>query len=197
MGLKVILGERDATKILSEYKYVDYNDGLFDEEYEKEWFDDPFIRKVLKEIDHIDLDKSTAVSFRNSITENIHSHKELSTGCKTLILMYKYPNVVFQARFGDNCTDLVEELAVNNDIVIKADYLHAFKLNKISEVDYINYKFKATSREDMISILYKFIEDNKDNFETLDEEELTNEELRKRHPYFYADIDAVMQEGAV
>ncbi len=195
MGLKVILGEKNATKILSEYKYVDYNDGLFDEEYEKEWFNDPFIRKILKEIDHIDLDKSTAVSFKNSITGNIHSHKELSTGCKTLILMYKYPDVVFQARFGDNCTDLVEELAVNNDIVIKADYLHTFKLTKISEVDYINYKFKATSREEIMSILYRFIEDNRDNFETLDEEELSNEELRKLHPYFYADIDAAMKEG--
>ena len=137
--LKIILGCKDEEKYLKNKKYVDYNDGLFDDEYEEEWFSDKFIRRILEDIDNIDISKSNGSSFKNSITGNIHSPKELSTGCKTLILIYKYSNVIFQARFGDNCTDLLEEIAINNDITIKSDYLHAFNFKTLSEIEYINY----------------------------------------------------------
>ena len=123
------------------------------------------------------ISKSNGSSFKNSITGNIHSPKELSTGCKTLILIYKYSNVIFQARFGDNCTDLLEEIAINNDITIKSDYLHAFNFKTLSEID----------------LLHQFRKDNViDILENSKEETL--EDIKILHPHFYKDVMEKMNE---
>ena len=191
--LKIILGCKDEEKYLKNKKYVDYNDGLFDDEYEEEWFSDKFIRRILEDIDNIDISKSNGSSFKNSITGNIHSPKELSTGCKTLILIYKYSNVIFQARFGDNCTDLLEEIAINNDITIKSDYLHAFNFKTLSEIEYINYGMKAKCKSDIYDLLHQFRQDNViDILENSKEETL--EDIKILHPHFYKDVMEKMNE---
>ena len=191
--LKIILGCKDEEKYLKNKKYVDYNDGLFDDEYEEEWFSDKFIRRILEDIDNIDISKSNGSSFKNSITGNIHSPKELSTGCKTLILIYKYSNVIFQARFGDNCTDLLEEIAINNDITIKSDYLHAFNFKTLSEIEYINYGMKAKCKSDVYDLLHQFRKDNViDILENSKEETL--EDIKILHPHFYKDVMEKMNE---
>ena len=191
--LKIILGCKDEEKYLKNKKYVDYNDGLFDDEYEEEWFSDNFIRRILEDIDNIDISKSNGSSFKNSITGNIHSPKELSTGCKTLILIYKYSNVIFQARFGDNCTDLLEEIAINNDITIKSDYLHAFNFKTLSEIEYINYGMKAKCKSDIYDLLHQFRKDNViDILENSKEETL--EDIKILHPHFYKDVMEKMNE---
>ncbi|MBR4981980.1 MAG: DUF4869 domain-containing protein [Lachnospiraceae bacterium] len=183
--LTIILGDKNSEEFLKSSKYVDYNDGLFDEEYQEEWFADEFIKQILKEIDHIDLKKSTGICFKNSITGDVHSHKELSTSCKTLILMYKYPNVVFQARFGDNCNDFVEQIAVKSNITIKADYFHLYKFKFIKEINYINYGVIARNRQEMQKLFSQFIEDNRLE---LPESEVDNRPLQERHPDFYRRI---------
>ena len=191
--LKIILGCKDEEKYLKNKKYVDYNDGLFDDEYEEEWFSDKFIRRILEDIDNIDISKSNGSSFKNSITGNIHSPKELSTGCKTLILIYKYSNVIFQARFGDNCTDLLEEIAINNDITIKSDYLHSFNFKTLSEIEYINYGMKAKCKSDIYDLLHQFRKDNViDILENSKEETL--EDIKILHPHFYKDVMEKMNE---
>ena len=66
--LKIILGDRDASKWLTDRNFVNYNDGLFNDEWQETWFEDPFVQKVLSEVDHIDLTKSSGSAMRNSIT---------------------------------------------------------------------------------------------------------------------------------
>ena len=139
------------------------------------------------------ISKSNGSSFKNSITGNIHSPKELSTGCKTLILIYKYSNVIFQARLGDNCTDLLEEIASNNDITIKSDYLHAFNFKTLSEIEYINYGMKAKCKSDIYDLLHQFRKDNViDILENSKEETL--EDIKILHPHFYKDVMEKMNE---
>ena len=117
--------------------------------------------------------------FKYSITGDIHSPKELSTGCKTLILIYKYKDVIFQARFGDNCTDLLEEIALNNDITIKSDYLHAFNFKVLNEIEYINYGVIAKCKHDIHKLLTQFRIDNADEISSDTGEDVeTLEELR-------------------
>lgn len=191
--LNIILGNKDSEKFLAQHKFVDYNDGLFDDEYTEEWFNDKFIQKILNEIDHIDLSKSTGTAFKNFITGNTHSQIELSTGCKTLILMYKYPDVIFQARFGDNCTDLVEQIATKNNITLKSDYLHSFNFKYIKEINYINYGLTAHNKEDIFELTQQFRNDNMDVFDNrLDYIDDTIEGLWKKHPHFMADISKAL-----
>jgi len=194
--LSIILGCKDADTFLTGKQFVNYNDGLFDDEYTEEWFEDPFIRRVMNDIDHIDLSKSSAVSFKNSITGDIHSHKELSTGCKTLILIYKYPNVIFQARFGDNCTDLLEEIAANKDITIKSDYIHSFNFKHIKEINYLNYNLRAVSLKDINKLISIFRDDNMLDIESDSEDECeTFEDIKRKHPRFALEIEEALNEG--
>jgi hypothetical protein len=195
--LNIILGEKNQDIFLNCRKFVDYNDGLFNDIYEEAWFDDNFVKKIMNEIDHIDLEKSKGTALTNYITGNTHSHRELSTGCKTLILIYKYPNVIFQARFGDNCTDILEQLAVNNDITIKSDYLHFFNFKYISEINYINYDYIAKSKDDIYGLLQAFRDDNADPFDEEKEDEMTIEELEKIHPFLAAEINETMRKSRV
>lgn len=194
--LKIILGNKDENKYLRDKKYVNYNDGLFDDEYEEGWFNDTFIKRILADIDNIDLSKSNGSLFKNSITGDIHSPKELSTGCKTLILIYKYKDVIFQARFGDNCTDLLEEIALNNDITIKSDYLHVFNFKVLNEIEYINYGVKAKCKHDIHKLLTQFRIDNADEISSDTGEDVeTLEELRLLHPFLVMDIEKKIEEA--
>lgn len=193
--LTIILGSKDSEKFLKDSKYVDYNDGLFDDMYKKEWFNNKFVQEVLEKIDKIDIEKSNGVSFVNKRTGNMHSHKELSTGTKTLILMYKYPNVVFQARFGDNCNEFVEELAVKNNITIKADYFHSFRFRHITEINYINYGIIARNAKDLQKIYVQFIEDNRLKNELDTDATEDNRPLKERHPDFYDRLMALEEQS--
>lgn len=199
--LTIILGFKDEEKYLEGKKFVDYNDGLFDDMYEEDWLQEHYVREVLKEIDHIDLSKSNGTAFHNFITGNNHSHKELSTGAKTLILMYKFPNVVFQARFGGNCTDLLEKLASQKDITIKDDYFHAYSFKYINEINYINYNYIARNKEDVFRLLPRFLDEHMIRFES-DEEDDTDsmnrnefrEYMRIKHPNLYEELIALEEE---
>jgi hypothetical protein len=193
--LTIILGNKNLEQYLKDKKFVEYNDGLFDEEYQEDWYNDDFIKRIMHEIDHIDLTQSDGVTFKNSITQDRHTHRELSTSCKTLILIYKYPNVVFQARFGDNCTDLLEEIASKHAITIKSDYMHFYNFKYIHEINYINYNKIATNINDLLKIFVEYIEYVDTEYPYEEEEDdwddNSDETLKLKHPGLYDDLVAV------
>jgi hypothetical protein len=169
---------------------------MFDEEYTEDWYRDEFVKRVMQDIDHIDITKSDGITFFNSITEERHTSKELSTGCKTIILIYMYPNVIFQARFGSNCTDLLEEIASKRDVIIKSDYPHAFNFKFIHEIEYINYNVIAKSRQDILDLVFKYREDclaehEYDNTDDYNEDE----DIAVAHPYLYREFIEAESEG--
>lgn len=73
----------------------------FDIHYDEEWFDDEFVRQMVK-----DVDKSEVVS-RYCINSPVLGQippQMLSGGVKTLILIYKIPDRLFNASAcGENC----------------------------------------------------------------------------------------------
>lgn len=148
--LEVILGSKDREQCIKATgkKFIDYNDGLFDTEYTPEWLEYPMVAEILYEIDHID--KMVGRAFHNYITGDDHSQVELSTGCKTLILMIVYKDFIFQSRFGDNCLKFVERMALERDITLVSDYLHAMPFELIKKVHYVNYGIDCESREDLL-----------------------------------------------
>lgn len=73
--------------------------------------------------------------------------------------MYKYPDVIFHARFGDNCTDFVERIASKNDITIRADYFHVYRFKYITAIKYLNYEFEARRAEDLLEIWSRYYKD--------------------------------------
>lgn len=92
---------------------VDVN---FDNSYKREWFEDPFVAKMVKDIDNATV---LAPGVMDSPVLSIVSPAKLSTGLKTLILMYFKPDrEYFATNCGDNCSKWILEIGKRQDIHI-------------------------------------------------------------------------------
>ena len=89
-------------------------DTYFNNTYDEEWFDDPFVREIVKTVDH------SEVQDRQCILSEVLGQippERLSGGAKALILMYKeedfYTDLIV---FGANCEKLILDIAQQKDI---------------------------------------------------------------------------------
>ena len=92
----------------------------FDTSYEPEWFDDEFVRKIIK-----DIDNTTVVSGINLYNEVLLgiSPESLSSGSKALIILFEEDYIVNGDRLGDNCIELLLEIAKQKDITITTSHI--------------------------------------------------------------------------
>lgn len=184
MSLKIILGGKDLDywkASMPDRKYMGSNDAMFDRYYKPEWFNDTIVQEAMHTASKIDISKSSPVMFYSTLTEQYVGIDKLSTGCKTLILAYKFPNLILRARMGDNCTDLMDLIASKVDVVLHSYYVHMFKFKHIKEIEYLNYGIKAHNAGDILDASMKFFNyENKDAIEAHQkevEETLKNIEL--------------------
>lgn len=157
MSLTIILGKKDREKYLEGHKYVDYNDGLFNTKCKESWFKDNFVKDILYKIDHID--KIDGKAFHNYVTGDTHAPEKLSTGAKTLILIYYYKGIIFEGRMGSNCTEFLEQMAMDRDIIIATGYMHHFEYKYIKEINYINYGVVSRSTKDLMTKIFPIFYD--------------------------------------
>lgn len=96
----------------------------FDNVYEDEWFEDPFVRAMVS-----DVDKSEVVSANliNSPVLGPISCTILSGGVKNLILAYKTDNIIDASHSGDNCAKWILEIAKQKDLTITLYHIMQFK----------------------------------------------------------------------
>ena len=112
---------------------VIYNTSVyFDNVYSPQWFEDSFAQRVIKSID-----KGTVVG-PNAIDTKILGiipPEKLSSGTKTLLLMYFMPQNVYNAsNCGDNCAYWILRIAAQKDLTINLYHI----------LDFGNGKFTVT-----------------------------------------------------
>lgn len=112
---------------------VIYNTSVyFDNVYSPQWFQDSFAQRVIKSID-----KGTVVG-PNAIDTKILGiipPEKLSSGTKTLLLMYFMPQNIYNAsNCGDNCAYWILRIAAQKDLTINLYHI----------MDFGNGKFTAT-----------------------------------------------------
>lgn len=92
----------------------------FDLSYEPEWFNEPFVQKILN-----DIDKTKVISGINLYNETLLgiSPLSLSSGSKALILLFKEDYIIDGDRLGDNCIDILIEIAKQKDITITTSHI--------------------------------------------------------------------------
>lgn len=107
----------------SKYRYSAKN--YFNANYEEEWFDDPIVREMVK-----DVDQSTVVSGRLIDSEFLGPIPpcSLSGGVKGLILILKDPDIreFSSTIFGENCVPWIAKLSYKVDFTIVLN--HALEL---------------------------------------------------------------------
>ena len=102
-----------------------YNPALFfKNSYEDAWITNPLSQDMI-----LDVDKSRVIGPRiiDSPVLGAITPRELSGGVKTLICMYKRPDLVFNASAcGDNCAKWILKISEEQDITINLFHLMNF-----------------------------------------------------------------------
>lgn len=109
--LNIFLGEREQ---------VAYGPLWFKYSYEPEWFSDPLVQKMMEDVDHSHYVGGTIIE--SDVLGPIPP-ETLSGGLKTLILIYKKPDMVFDATScGPNCARWLLEIGKREDVTVNLRY---------------------------------------------------------------------------
>ena len=95
---------------------INRSDIYFNSTYQDEWFEDELVREII-----LSVDRSSVISphLIESPVFGPIGPKDLSGGTKTLILMYKDKEHIFNAtNCGDNCAKWILEIAKRGDLTI-------------------------------------------------------------------------------
>ena len=98
--------------------------GYFNSHKNRDWFNRSDVKEVIKEIDN-----SIAVKdeYIESPVYGGMAPERLSSGCKSVILLYINPLCnVYASRCGDNCVPAILRLAEKTDVVITLHHIMKF-----------------------------------------------------------------------
>lgn len=114
--LTIRIGETEET--------IYYITGYFRNNYEDEWFSDPLVKEMVK-----DIDKSEVIGPHKIVSPVLGdiTPERLSRGVKALILMYKEPENEFSATAcGDNCAKWIKKFGDEMDLTISLTHFMDF-----------------------------------------------------------------------
>lgn len=117
----------------------------------REWFDDPFVRRVIKEID-----KSEVINgeYIESPVFGGISPDRLSSGTKALILMRcDSQYTVYATRCGDNCFPFIKELSESQDVHIMLH--HCPTVPEEFNAIFLESGIEVKSRKEFVDEYYK------------------------------------------
>lgn len=98
--------------------------GYFDDHKKPEWFNDPWVKEVIKKIDHVDAIKD---EYMVSPILGVMTPMHLSSGCKSLILLRQNPMCnVYATRCWDNCAKYILDLAEDRDVMVTLHHTMLF-----------------------------------------------------------------------
>lgn len=103
--------------------YESYVSDHFNDEFEREWFEDSYVQRIIKEID--DTEVVEGFNLYNQFLGGIPP-EYLSSGCKGLILIHKENVKINGDRLGDNCIPILMELAATKDVDITLRHIPEF-----------------------------------------------------------------------
>lgn len=102
-----------------------YNTSVyFKNVYLEEWFEDPFVQKMIKSVDQAEVLGPNAIK---SKVMGVIPPTGLSGGVKALILMYYCDDIVCNAsNCGDNCAKWILKIANKKDLTINLRHIMEF-----------------------------------------------------------------------
>jgi len=132
-----------------------YNTSIyFKNTFRKEWLDDPFVIEMIKDVDNSEVLGTGAIS---SPILGVIAPTTLSGGVKTLILIYKDPDKVFNAsNCGDNCAKWLLKMGETRDITINLRHLMDFGDGDY-QIKILNEDKIVTSRKEMVITAGKYL----------------------------------------
>ena len=144
--LKVFLGDMDEV-IYNTSVYFKYN-------YQPSWLEDPDVIQMILDVDRSKVLGNGAVE---SPVMGIIAPVSLSGGVKTLILIDKVPDKVFNAsNCGDNCAAWLLRIGSKKDVVVDLRHIMEFGEEDF-EIYILNTNTVVHNMEEFISIAGRYV----------------------------------------
>ena len=112
-------------------EYVYRVDDRFELEFESEWLMHDFVKRIINEIDETEV-RYDGTLYNSTLGPIVP--KELSTGVKSLILIYELGIKVSGERMGDNCLPYLLELSEQKDVYMALNHLPTFPCDFTAEI---------------------------------------------------------------
>lgn len=114
--------------------------------YEPSWFQDKLIQEMVKEIDKTEYQGGSVF---NSPVLGMIPPERLSGSVKTLIVIYKMPDKVFDATScGENCAHMLLEIGRRMDVTVNLRYYMPMKSGDSFEIEIVNTGNIVTNERD-------------------------------------------------
>lgn len=114
--LTIVYGEVDGA--------INDPDTYFNHTYSQKWFEDPFVKEMIRAVDKSEVLSSHAIE---SPVLGIIPTSKLSGGVKALILVYKKPELLIDCTAcGENCAEWILKIAENQNTLINLNYFMDF-----------------------------------------------------------------------
>lgn len=121
--INIVFGDTDEEAIFN-------TDMYFNNTYDREWFDDEMMQKLIKDIDKSEVESAFAIK---SPVFGVIPAEKLSGGVKTLMLIYNHPEMIFNASTcGDNCSKWIKKFSEEKDFIINLYHAMIFPKEKIN-----------------------------------------------------------------
>ncbi len=141
--------------ILGEAENVLYGPSWFKFNYETDWLEDEFIQSMI-----LDVDKSRYIAGEYIESEVLGpiAPVALSGGLKTLISIYKNPDLIFDATScGENCAKWIVEIGKREDVTINLKYLMKFKEFEPFEFRILNENTVIHTNKEYVSMAIRYV----------------------------------------
>ena len=132
-----------------------YNTSMyFSNVFQKEWLDDPYVRKMIKSVDRSEVLGDYLI---NSKALGLIAPTQLSGGVKTLILTYFMPDKVFNASTcGDNCARWFLDMSKKQDRTINLRHIMDFGERKLN-IQILNKGAEVHSMSELVMIAADYL----------------------------------------
>lgn len=101
-------------------KEAAYGPTWFKYNYDPSWFEDGLVQEMIREVDHTEY---VGGSVFDSPVLGMIPPERLSGGVKTLIMIYKMPEKIFDATScGANCAHMLLEIGKREDVTVNLRY---------------------------------------------------------------------------
>ena len=134
---------------------ANYGPSWFQFNYQPEWFQDSFVQAMIEDVDHSKYIEGLVIE--SPVLGAIPPEK-LSGGVQTLIMIYKKPELVFDATScGENCAKWLVEIGKKQDITVNLNYLMPFDGLEPFNIMIINENKIVSTSKDYIQTAVKYI----------------------------------------
>ena len=134
---------------------ANYGPSWFKVNYNPEWLKDEFVQQMIKDVDNSEYVDGLVI---NSPVLGPISPERLSGGVQTLIMIYKRPDLVFDATScGGNCAKWLIEIGKKKDVTVNLKYLMKFDGLDPFDIYIVNEDKKVSSNKDYIYVAVKYV----------------------------------------